>query len=104
MTTLERIFYETVCTETAADMEPILCACGISSALAMSRGPLRYGKILGATIVQGCKGPEAKSCPAAAQFANMIWEYRHVTARFLRAMTDQLTRDRDALLDELPAE
>jgi hypothetical protein len=102
--TLERILFETVCTETAGDMEPIRCACGITNALPAESGPLRFGRILGAVIVVGCKGPDGSSCPAASQFGNLTWEHRHSIARFLRGMTEQLTRDRDQLLGALPAE
>lgn len=104
LTTLERILIETVCTETAGDMEPVTCACGTPNALTTERGLVKHGRILGATVVAGCRGPDGDGCPVPSQFGNLAWEYRHGLARFLRAMADQLLRDRTQLLGELPPE
>lgn len=99
-TDLEHLFIETICTETAGDLDPVTCACGTHKAL----GVKKYGVFIGAMIVEGCMGPDGTGCPVASRMGNLAWEYRHPFARFIRALSDKMLEDREQLLGTLPTE
>lgn len=92
---------EAVCTETSGPMEPIQCSCGGPPSAALEG--LRYGRILGAIIVEGCNGIGG-GCPAVHTMANVIWGDRHGIARFLRGMRDALLHDAARMTGNLPPE
>lgn len=94
-TLLTKALHEAFCTDIVEPGLTITCACGTEHTA--KDVPLKVGEFSGAAVVENCH------CVAAGHFANVLWADRHRLARFLRILSDEMTKDHFRLVGELPA-